>query len=83
MLDEIGLEQIGRHYYNRHKKIEFRNDHLQLWPGFITAIRDHEEGILLCVEVTHKVLRNETAFDIMTKVAQTAQARKIDVVSIK
>lgn len=77
MLEKIGLEQIGRHYYNRHKKIEMRNDHLELWPGFITAIRDHEAGTLLCVEVTHKVLRKQTAFDVMSEVGKTLRGKSV------
>lgn len=44
---------------------EFR---LELWPGYITSIRQHEEDILVCVEIAHKVMRTETIYDIMNRV---------------
>lgn len=38
---------------------------LELWPGYITSIRQHEQQILMCAEITHKVMRNETILDIL------------------
>lgn len=38
---------------------------LELWPGYKTSIRQHESNILMCVEITHKVMRMETAYDIL------------------
>lgn len=28
---------------------------IELWPGYITSIRQHEQDILVCCEVSHKV----------------------------
>ncbi len=61
----IDMEELGRHFYNRHDAIKFEEDRLELWPGIVTAIRNHESGILLCIEVTHKVLRMETVHDMI------------------
>ena len=52
----IGMEELGRNMYDPNAAIKFPDDRLQLWPGFSTAIRTHEIGALLCVEVTHKVI---------------------------
>lgn len=41
---------------------------LEIWPGYITSIRQHEEDILLCAEISHKVMRAETAYDIMKRI---------------
>lgn len=38
---------------------------LQLWPGYITSIRQHERDILLCAEITTKVMRSDTVYDIL------------------
>lgn len=40
---------------------------LELWPGYTTSIRQHEEDILVCAEITHKVMRMETIYDIMLR----------------
>lgn len=41
---------------------EFR---IELWPGYVTSIRQHEQDILVCAEVSHKVMRQQTLYDIL------------------
>ena len=38
---------------------------LELWPGFATAIQQYEKQIMLCAEVTHKILRTDTVYDFL------------------
>lgn len=38
---------------------------LELWPGYVTSIRQHEYDILLCAEISSKVMRMETLHDIL------------------
>lgn len=40
---------------------------MELWPGYVTSIRQHEKDILMCVEVTHKVMRNDTVGDLLAE----------------
>ena len=41
---------------------EFKVD---LWPGYITSIRQHEENVLICSEVSHKVMRQDSIYEIL------------------
>lgn len=41
---------------------------LEIWPGYITSIRQHEEDILVCAEISHKVMRSETVYAIMKRI---------------
>lgn len=43
---------------------------LELWPGYETSIRQHERDILLSTEITHKVMRTETVYDILVNSSQ-------------
>jgi len=43
---------------------------LELWPGYQTSIRQHESEILLCAEVTHKVMRMETCLNILRQCSE-------------
>lgn len=36
-----------------------------IWPGFTTSILQYETSIMLCTDVSHKVLRSETVLDFM------------------
>ena len=38
---------------------------LTIWPGFTTTILQYETSIMLCTDVSHKVLRSETVLDVM------------------
>lgn len=38
---------------------------LMVWPGFTSSILQYEESIMLCADVSHKILRSETVLDFM------------------
>jgi aubergine-like protein len=59
------LEQMGRNFFDRHAAINIPSHRLTLWPGYVTAMRAHEKEILLCVEVTHKVLRLDSVLTVL------------------
>lgn len=41
---------------------------MTVYPGYHTTIKFHEEGFLLGVEIIHKVLRKDTALNVMDKI---------------
>ena len=43
---------------------------LEVWPGYVTSIRQHEEKILLCCEISHKILRKDTVLQQIGEVHQ-------------
>lgn len=51
-------------------KICVPNHKLEIWPGYTTSIRQHEQDILLCAEITHKIMRTDTLLQILIKCAQ-------------
>nr|SIP62985.1 Piwi Like RNA-Mediated Gene Silencing 1 [Protopterus annectens] len=69
-LKMMNLQQIGRNYYNPNDPILIPNHRIMIWPGFVTSILQYETSILLCTDVSHKVLRNETALDFMHNLHQ-------------
>lgn len=42
---------------------------LQLWPGYETSIGRFETDILLCAEISTKVMRQETVLDYLNQCA--------------
>ena len=40
-----------------------------MWPGFITAICQYESSVMLCAEISHKILRSDTVLDAMYEMA--------------
>ncbi|XP_077135461.1 piwi-like protein 1 isoform X2 [Ranitomeya variabilis] len=66
LLKIMDMKQIGRNYYNPSDATEVRAHRLSIWPGFSTSILQYESSIMLSIDVSHKVLRNETVHDIMS-----------------
>ncbi|XP_076626994.1 aubergine [Colletes latitarsis] len=64
-LDLLKLQLVGRDYFDARSKVEVREFRLELWPGYLTSIRQHENDILMCSEITHKIMRQQTILDIL------------------
>jgi len=69
-MEKLQLELIRRDYYDPKAAVDFKNYRLELWPGYVTSIRQHEQKVMLCCELGNKILRTDTVLD------QMAEARK-------
>merc|ERR1719228_1263316 len=69
-LEKMKLELIRRDYYDPKAAIILKQHKLELWPGYVTSIRQHEEKILLCCEISHKILRTDTVLQQIGEVHQ-------------
>ncbi|XP_010893355.2 piwi-like protein 1 [Esox lucius] len=65
VLRMLNMQQIGRHYYNPTDPLNIPQHRLTIWPGFTTTILQYESSIMLCTDVSHKVLRSETVLSFM------------------
>ncbi len=39
---------------------------LEIWPGYVTAVDEYEDGVMLCLDVSHRLLCTDTVLDILT-----------------
>ncbi|XP_040011750.1 piwi-like protein 2 isoform X2 [Xiphias gladius] len=61
----IGLKLVGRNHYDPESAVILGKHRLQVWPGYSTCIKHTDGGLYLCVDVCHKVLRNDSVLDVM------------------
>uniref|UniRef100_A0A668A7J4 Piwi-like RNA-mediated gene silencing 1 n=1 Tax=Myripristis murdjan TaxID=586833 RepID=A0A668A7J4_9TELE len=73
----LDMQQIGRNYYNAKDSLNMSQykyvsavSLLTIWPGYTTTILQYESSIMLCTDVSHKVLRSETVLDFMYNLRQ-------------
>lgn len=64
-LSNLQLQMVGRNYFDASARVEVKEYKMELWPGYLTSIRQHETSILMCAEITHKVMRRDTALDLI------------------
>ena len=79
-MEKLQLEEIRRNYYSSANAIHLREYKLEIWPGYITSIRQHEDKMLLCCELSSKVLRTDTVYeqvkDIMNRTSNHSAVEK-------
>ncbi|GAB1601208.1 piwi-like protein 1 [Argonauta hians] len=71
----LQMKQVGRYYYNPHTPTSVPQHKLEIWPGYITAIKEHEGGLLLMADASHKVLRKETVLDVLVSLVRQDPTR--------
>ncbi|XP_072749507.1 piwi-like protein Siwi [Anoplolepis gracilipes] len=72
-LEHLRLQLVGRDYYDARNRVSIHQFRLELWPGYITSIRQYERDILMCAEITHKVMRQETLLDMLSDCYRRSQ----------
>ncbi|XP_070820601.1 piwi-like protein 1 [Chaetodon trifascialis] len=66
----LNMQQVGRNYYNPSDPLSIPQHRLIIWPGYSTSILHYESSIMLCTDVSHRVLRSETVLDFMYNLRQ-------------
>lgn len=66
-LQFMNLQMVGRNFYDALAKIAIPNYDIELWPGYLTSIRQHENSILLCCEISHKFMRKQNVLSVLKK----------------
>ncbi|XP_008291620.1 piwi-like protein 2 [Stegastes partitus] len=69
----IGLKLVGRNHYDPESAVILGKHRLQVWPGYATCIKRTDGGLYLSVDVSHKVLRNDSVLDVMNILYQQSK----------
>ena len=68
VMQTLKMCQMNKNYYDPTLGHMIPQHKLEIWPGYVTAVQEFEGGIMLCCDVSHKVLRTQTAYDLMKDV---------------
>uniref|UniRef100_A0A1A9WLY7 PAZ domain-containing protein n=1 Tax=Glossina brevipalpis TaxID=37001 RepID=A0A1A9WLY7_9MUSC len=75
-MEGLKLQLVGRNFFDPLEKVNVTGFQMEIWPGYQTSIRQHEQDILLCAEITHKVMRTDTLYQILTETASERDYKK-------
>ncbi|ALC39290.1 aub, partial [Drosophila busckii] len=65
-MEGLKLQEVSRNFFDPQAKVILDKYRLELWPGYTTSIRQHEHDILLCAEITHKVMRTDSLLNVLS-----------------
>ena len=75
MMETLDLQELRRNYYDPNAAIMIDQYNLEVWPGYITSIRQHEHAVLMVTEIDHKILRTDTALTQMQLVMKKTNSQ--------
>lgn len=67
MQAKLQLSMIGRKFFNPEAAVELTRHQLTVWPGYTTAVSDTETGSMVCIDVSHRVLRTNTVMSQLSE----------------
>ena len=59
----LRLKEISRKHFNSDNAKVFKDLQLEVWPGYSTSVGAFNHNVLVNIDVSFKVLRQETVFD--------------------
>ncbi|XP_030023692.1 piwi-like protein Ago3 [Manduca sexta] len=71
IMKDLQLVSFGRQYFNEHAAIQIPQHKLEIWPGYVTAVDEYEGGLMLTLDSTHRVLRNQCVLTLIKEVVQS------------
>ena len=70
LLKKIKFKQIGRNHFNPDQKVPINEHNIEVWPGFASALAQLQTGVLLNIDIIHKVLRTDTVLNSIEEIKQ-------------
>lgn len=67
----LGMIQIGRHMFDKNLRKRLPRYKIEIWSGIVSAINEHDGGILMVNDVVHKVVRSSTAYEILQEMVKS------------
>ncbi|XP_061163000.1 piwi-like protein 1 [Saccostrea echinata] len=81
----LGMTFIGRNYYDMSPELvkKYPEHHLSIYPGYVTSIANYEHGMLLCADISHKILRDDTMWTLFQEVYTLASSEEDQKIQIR
>ena len=68
IMNTLKMVEMNKNFYDPRAGHMVPQHKLEIWPGYVTAVQEFEGGIMLCCDVSHKVLRTQTGYDLIKDV---------------
>jgi len=63
IMNSLKMCMMNRNFYDPRNGHMIPQHKLEVWPGYVTAVQEFEDGIMLNCDVSHRVLRTQTVRD--------------------
>jgi aubergine-like protein len=63
----LGLTRVRQNYFDHTAPNPVRQWNLDVWPGFITSMREMESELMMNVDITYRVCRVDSVLDMLAE----------------
>lgn len=63
IMNVLNYIRIGRKKFDPSAPKIIPQHKLEIWPGYVTAVDEYEDGVMLCCDVSHKILFQTTILE--------------------
>ena len=65
-MGKLKMVEMNKNFYQPANGVMVKQHRLEIWPGYVTAVQEYEGGLMLNLDVSHKVLRTQTAHELVS-----------------
>ena len=65
-MGKLKMVEMNKNFYQPANCHMVPQHKLEIWPGYVTAVQEYEGGLMLNLDVSHKVLRTQTALELVS-----------------
>ncbi|KAL9919505.1 protein argonaute-3-like [Glossina fuscipes fuscipes] len=68
IMKTLNYVRFDRKQFDPTSSIVLPQHQLEIWPGYVTAVDEHEGGLLLCCDVSHRLLCQKTISETLLEI---------------
>lgn len=65
IMKSLKMVQFGKKQFDPTAPMIIPQHKLEVWPGYVTAVNEYDGGVMLCLDVSHRVLCQTTCLDLL------------------
>ncbi|KRT80752.1 hypothetical protein AMK59_5119 [Oryctes borbonicus] len=75
VMHALELSRVGKNYFDGTNGAMIPQHRLEVLPGYAVAVDEYEGGLMLCMDAQHRVLRTDTALQMMNDLMRRGPER--------
>jgi aubergine-like protein len=80
IMRDLKYQRVGRKCFDPSSPKEIKQHKLEVWPGYVKSVEEQEGGIMLLLDVSHRVLSQKTCLEYMSECAEKFRQNYQDMV---
>ena len=76
MLRKFNFQRVGRNFFDPKNMKTFPQHSIQVWPGLYIALQKNDHGVMVQVDSTNKVIRNESVLSVLKEMSNPREQWK-------